>query len=139
MQSPFGVREDEHSEARLPELAFVLSRERKLDVVPGFLFPDREPLMAEINFDERGVDTGGRSELDIAIRYEAESGNERLIEGQPVDEPDPRDGQGAELQIAVDDIDRELMLDEEVGNKHFILPTARATARNLDHLRALHG
>src|ERR1035437_29825 len=100
MQSPFGVRENEHSEARLPELAFVLSRECELEVVPGLLFPDREPFMPEINFDERGVDAGGRRELDIAIRDEAEAGDERLVESQPVDKPDPRDGQGAELQSA---------------------------------------
>src|SRR5665213_121765 len=102
MQSPFGVCEDEHPEAGLPELAFVLSRERKLEIVPGLFLPDREPLMAEINFDERGVDAGGRSELDIAIRYEGEPGNERFMEGQPVDESDPRDRDGAKLQVAVD-------------------------------------
>src|ERR1039458_4189067 len=139
MQSPFGVREDEHSEARLPELAFVLSRERKLDVVPGFLFPDREPLMAEINFDERGVDAGGRSELEIAIRDKAEAGNERRIEGQPVDKSHLGDGYRSKFQITVDGVDRELMLDKEVGDEHFVLPPARATAGNLDHLRALYG
>src|ERR1035437_3826932 len=139
MQSPFGVREDEHSEARFPELAFVLSRERKLDVVPGFLFPDREPLMAEINFDERGVDAGGRSELDIAIRDKAEAGNERRIEGQPVDESHPRDRDGVELQAAVDGVDRELMLDKEVGDQHLVLPPTRTTAGNLGNVRALHG
>ena len=61
------------------------------------------------------------------------------MEGQPVDEAHPRDGDGAELQAAIDGIDRELVLDKEVGDEHLILPPTRATAGNLDHLRTLHG
>ena len=44
LQPAFGICEHEHPEAGLPELPFVLPRERELEIVPGLFLPDRERL-----------------------------------------------------------------------------------------------
>ena len=56
-----GVREDEDTEAILAERCAELSRERKLEIVPGLFLPDREALVPEIDFEEGGVDPGWAS------------------------------------------------------------------------------
>lgn len=55
------------------------------------------------------------------------------MECAPVGELHIRDRDDSELQIAVDGVDGELVLDEEVGDKNLILAAAWAPAGNLDH------
>ena len=56
MHPALGIREDEHAETRLPEARSILAGERELEIVPGLLLPDRERLVPEVHFEERGDD-----------------------------------------------------------------------------------
>jgi hypothetical protein len=109
----------------------------QLEIVPDFLFPDREALMPEINLEERALNARGRLPFRISVWNEAQSKDHGLVKCNPAPEGEPIEVERLILHGAIEFVHDELVLNNKVGDERLVLPPSRCAEWHVSELCSL--